>query len=365
MADPRTRLPSSPTTWDVAESTRADLRSVARYGSRSTSTRSLPSPYTVIGHAYECWAARAASASGEDAELPPDFDDWWLEMDFGAPVRVDGITTYGRAPLLRAFPDESYFAPHGAVAAATPTNPFAPTHAMLKAAKECALQGPLFPVIEPGSDQQWVSRFELLARNESSRTWWSVGVFPGNVDAVSPNVVRLGALLGDDVKVRYLRIRPLSAKDGGFHGHAPAMRVSAWVDVISQPRGRDGGGDEPDSDEALAPRGAVMLSPVSRSGDIMLGGENDGVDGSTVRYLVTSADAELVPPQARRVQGPVARSFAYTMRWSRRYDKHDLHARFHKKRQWELDLKFLHGFEDEDFGYDGDEYDGERGAWYN
>ena len=70
---------------------------------------------------------------------------------------------------------------------------------------------------------QWVTKYELLARRDGSRSggWFSVGVFAANCDATSEVVHRLTGLRGG-LHARYLRCVPLDAPHGG------ALRIGVY-----------------------------------------------------------------------------------------------------------------------------------------
>jgi hypothetical protein len=79
--------------------------------------------------------------------------------------------------------------------------------------------------LDAAADHSWVTRYELLARRQGGREWFSVGVFNANTDCTSESLASLcerseRATAG--VCARYLRVRPLA-----FH-NAKAMRVAVY-----------------------------------------------------------------------------------------------------------------------------------------
>jgi hypothetical protein len=97
------------------------------------------------------------------------------------------------------------------------------------------------PTYNPG-EGEWVERYELQGRTSHGRKWVSLGFFRGNSDPLTEVAHSLGeyALKGrKGLRLRYLRFRPLSAKQGGFYRHK-AMRVC----VFGLRDGEEVGGDE-------------------------------------------------------------------------------------------------------------------------
>lgn len=144
------------------------------------------------GNRLMCWA----SEPHDDVE----YDDWYLELDFGQECHATALIIQGRAPEIEQFPHAHLF----------------------ESTTECQMyKGPIWPVVVPGTDGEWVKRVAISARSERGE-WFRLGQFHANDDCFSE--VRIDLPLSPQQWIRYLRIQPLSKLKGGFHGHAPAMR---------------------------------------------------------------------------------------------------------------------------------------------
>ena len=85
--------------------------------------------------------------------------------------------------------------------------------------------GPTYQVVDTAADQSWVTRYELLARRQGGREWFSVGVFNANTDCTSESRATLcehSERASEAVCARYLRLRPIA-----FH-NAKAMRIAVY-----------------------------------------------------------------------------------------------------------------------------------------
>jgi len=137
-----------------------------------------------------CWAA---------AHVPnDDFDEWWLDLDFGVTRTITSISISGRAPRVELFPKPDY-----------------------SIAPKLRQAEPRFPVVDPTGDG-FVRKFQLSVRER--REWRHLGIFVGNDHSLS--VVDIN--LPKDLRGRFLRIQPLSQRAKGFGGNAPGMRVAVW-----------------------------------------------------------------------------------------------------------------------------------------
>ncbi len=96
--------------------------------------------------------------------------------------------------------------------------------------------GPEYTVLDPSYRLECVERFELLIRNDSGRDWNSLGTFPGNADHLGLSYVDLTSFGEGGVTTRFLRLRPLLAREGGSNKHTPwAMRVGVHGTSLSRP----------------------------------------------------------------------------------------------------------------------------------
>jgi len=95
------------------------------------------------------------------------------------------------------------------------------------------------PLLTP-SETEFVKKYRVKIKGDSSSKhnatdpeaddeWIGLGVFDGNTDCETEKVTKLTLPFqkGQGVVCRYIRINPLSAAEGGFHG-AKAMRVGVY-----------------------------------------------------------------------------------------------------------------------------------------
>ena len=179
-------------------SKRAVERELARYGH---TFRYYYSENQTATNYQSCWASQpvAVSDRARKAAEANAYQDWCLEMDLKGERKVRALVIQGRAPVVRSFPYSSHY-------------DFRLAH----------YKGPFYPVIDLNNPQnQWVEKVEVLVRATRGE-WHSLGVFKANVDCL--NEVRIDLDL--NFNVRYVRVRPLSRRHGGYHGDAPAMRCA-------------------------------------------------------------------------------------------------------------------------------------------
>lgn len=144
----------------------------------------------------KCWASTISPS--------PDYDSWFCELELenrkiSGGEYVHALLLQGRSPQIQCFPR---------------TLDFFTMEDFWK------YQGPTFPIFQ--DSRQWVEKIEILAR-EVSGDWFSLGIFKGNTDSTS--IVRI-VLPIENMKICFLRIRPLPQSKGGFHGNAPAFKVA-------------------------------------------------------------------------------------------------------------------------------------------
>jgi len=155
------------------------------------------------GNNMRCWASTAAPGT--------DYEDWNMEIDLGARHLggkfVRAVVLQGRLPCVQTFPHPRSF----------------DTEASYK-----KFDGPFYPVVanEHPLEMQWVEKFEITARCTRG-SWFSLGIFQGNTNRWDQ--VRIDLPMIDSMRVKFLRIRPLSKDKGGFHGPAPAFRIGVVV----------------------------------------------------------------------------------------------------------------------------------------
>jgi hypothetical protein len=168
----------------------------------------------------DCWLA---ASENDDKEA--------LEVDLGAECDVSAISTKGQFPHTWAwssqFPNERRPSSFRGSAYHVPTS--------LKHSRKNVSLGQWD---EGGS---WVQRYEVLGRREGGRKWFSIGRFRGNSDSTT-EVAHSFRLLADAGKeglvLRYLRFRPLSMAEEGYHKWK-AMRVCVFGKRMD---GEEGGG---------------------------------------------------------------------------------------------------------------------------
>lgn len=151
-----------------------------------------------------CWVPGPKRHCLEDSR---DF----LEVDLESECVVNAVGTRGLFP--------SYF--------------WYPTDEMLE--KEMKIEkseyrGGYQAVVCADSPMGWVRRYELLYRLDRGKEWVSLGVFDGNTNYYEESVTSMlpFAFPGiSGIRVRYLRFRPLSKKQEGYH-MKKALRVAIY-----------------------------------------------------------------------------------------------------------------------------------------
>jgi len=190
-----------------------ELRSVSRAAASYWNLSSIY-PITSESSHYACWASKPALTNKTSGVVDETYDDWSLDMDLRRNRTVRAVLIQGRAPKLTSFPN----------------------HSSVHFDQARKYHGPLWPVVVDGTDQQWVERVEISVRREGG-AWVSLKNFKANEDCF--NVVRID-LTSDffmERPVRYIRVRPLSKRVGGYHGDAPAMRVAVVGEKNENNRG--------------------------------------------------------------------------------------------------------------------------------
>ena len=150
-----------------------------------------------------------------------DCDDDWLEVDLGEECMVTAVSTCGRRPSTTMWPPSGWGGGgvtefEGSVQRAWPREW---QRYVVVATDRRGLSKP----------QEWVRRYELLCRQRRGCKWMTLGKFEGNDDSTSEvaHSLRNFGPRGEGLRLRYVRFRPLSRAEGGFHVRK-ALRVCVF-----------------------------------------------------------------------------------------------------------------------------------------
>lgn len=152
-------------------------------------------------HASAHW-----SAASEDNERE------YLEYDLGVDRVVTGVSTKAKHPVTHSWPTLEMLHAEG----------------FDKGIRD--YKGPRFNVVNDDESGEWVERYELLGRSDGGKKWHSISLMRGNTDMhteVAHSLAAFAAKGREGLTLRYLRFRPLSSKEGGFHGWK-SMRISIF-----------------------------------------------------------------------------------------------------------------------------------------
>lgn len=154
-----------------------------------------------------------------------------LDVDLGRDCVVSHVSSQGRHPPTRTYPQVERRR-HRAAGRGDKERYTVEAHPDWSLARDGQYEGPFYQVVSLGDERyhkeprqrwqeelQWVTRYEVWARQEGERGWRAVGTFRGNTDATTEVAHSLRSL---DVRARYLRFRPVEAVGGG------AMRVGVY-----------------------------------------------------------------------------------------------------------------------------------------
>ena len=175
----------------------------------------------------------------------------YIELDLGANCELSDLSTQGRHPPTRTYPQIRHerrearnrarsllrvpFGWHeGEGTDGEGDRYWVEGYTSWNLARDGQYEGPFWRVLSLGDanyhkaplcrhqqELQWVSRYEVSIRAEGGRAWRSLGVFHGNDDATSEVAHSLHQYKGGIV-ARFVRFRPLEAVGGG------AMRVGVY-----------------------------------------------------------------------------------------------------------------------------------------
>jgi len=202
-------------TTDVPTSMASYERVSGSLRSRSHRHNHYQQAFCTQNHATTHW-----SAASEDN------DREYLEYDLGEDRVVTGVSTKAKHPDTYAWPTPEMLEAEGY---GTDGNVY---------------KGPRFTVIDDEERGEWVERYELLGRADGGKKWHSIGNLRGNSDMSTEVAHSLAAYAPkgqEGLMLRYLRFRPLSHKESGFH-RWKSMRVSVFgpkADVLSGAEGEN------------------------------------------------------------------------------------------------------------------------------
>ncbi|KAK3262421.1 hypothetical protein CYMTET_28723 [Cymbomonas tetramitiformis] len=183
----------------------------ARLRTRAATSFNFSKALLQNGNAHtHCWVPGPKRHCLED-------DGDFLEVDLGGECVVHGVGTRGLFP--------TYF--------------WYPTAEVIE--KEMGLKlseyhGGFQAVVKEDSPMGWVKKYELLYRTERGTEWISLGIFEGNTNYHEESVTSMlpFAFPGiSGIRVRYLRLRPLSKAEEGYH-LKKALRVAIYGHPVSR-----------------------------------------------------------------------------------------------------------------------------------